>query len=47
MNMTTVSVSGGPYTELSGAEAFYGWLAFDGNRSLAGADRCPVPAREP
>ena len=34
MNMTTVSVSGGPYTELSGAEAFYGWLAFDGNRSL-------------
>ncbi|WP_303967200.1 PDZ domain-containing protein [Rothia mucilaginosa] len=33
-NMTTVSVSGGPYTELSGAEAFYGWLAFDGNRSL-------------
>lgn len=34
MNMTTVSVSGGPYTELSGAEAFYSWLAFDGNRSL-------------
>lgn len=34
MNMTTVSVSGGPYTEMSGAEAFYGWLAFDGNRSL-------------
>ena len=34
MNMTTVSVSGGPYTELSGAEAFYGWLEFDGNRSL-------------
>ena len=34
MNMTTVSLSGGPYTELSGAEAFYGWLAFDGNRSL-------------
>ena len=34
LNMTTVSVSGGPYTELSGAEAFYGWLAFDGNRSL-------------
>ena len=34
MNMTTVSVSGGPYTELSGAEAFNGWLAFDGNRSL-------------
>jgi len=34
MNMTTVSVSGGPYTELSGAEAVYGWLAFDGNRSL-------------
>lgn len=34
MNMTTVSVLGGPYTELSGAEAFYSWLAFDGNRSL-------------
>jgi PDZ domain-containing protein len=34
LNMTTVSVAGGPYTELSGAEAFYGWLAFDGNRSL-------------
>lgn len=34
MNMTTVSVSGGPYTEVSGAEAFYSWLAFDGNRSL-------------
>ena len=34
MNMTTVSVTGGPYTELSGAEAFYSWLAFDGNRSL-------------
>ena len=34
MNMTTVSVSGGPYTELSGAEVFYGWLAFDGNRNL-------------
>lgn len=34
LNMTTVSVSGGPYTVLPGADAFYSWLATDGNRYL-------------
>lgn len=32
LNMTTVSVSGGPYNEMSGVKALYGWFAPDGNR---------------
>jgi PDZ domain family protein len=34
LNMTTVSVSGGPYTSLSGIEAINGWASLDGKQYL-------------
>lgn len=34
LNMTTVSVSGGPYTPLSGIEAINGWASLDGKQYL-------------
>lgn len=34
LNMTTVSVSGGPYTSMTGGEALSGWFGLDGRRYM-------------